>query len=166
MGLRFYGDQSVEPKFFTGGPTQFYLPLFFDIVVQEKPALIVTLGLGDAQAHVAFCQAVADQDLTSRCVAVRRARPDESATDDPGWQDAKEATAKFFSTVSQLIETNSFKAAADFADGSVAVLLLDDVDSGEMVPLGRRNCLLTRWSCCTGPFWSDKTAPTPRGRIL
>jgi len=133
MGLRFHGDQNFEPKFFTGGLTRFYLPLFFDIVGQEKPGLIVTLGLGDAQAHVAFCQAVAHQDLTSRCVAVRRARSDESAIDDPGWQDAKEATAKFFSTVSQLVETDPIKAAADFADCSVAVLLIDDVDSGEMV---------------------------------
>ena len=86
MGSGFYGAQNFEPKFFTGGPTRFYLPLFFDIVVQEKPALIVTLGLADAQAHLAFCQAVAEQNLASRCVVVRRARVDESAIDDPAWR--------------------------------------------------------------------------------
>src|SRR6476660_1684997 len=93
MGSGFYGAQNFEPEFFTGGPTRFYLPLFFDIVVQEKPALIVTLGLGDAQAHLAFCQAVAAKNLASRCVAVRRTRPDESAIDDPAWQYA--TTTKF-----------------------------------------------------------------------
>jgi len=38
MESPFYGAENFEPKFFTGGPTRFYLPLFFDIVVQEKPA--------------------------------------------------------------------------------------------------------------------------------
>jgi len=133
MGSRFYTAQNFEPKFFTGGPTRVYLPLFYDIVMQEKPALIVTLGLGDAQAHLAFCQAVAEQNLSSRCVAVRRPRADESPLDDPAWKCAEKATAKFFVTVSQLLEADEVKAAADFADGSIDVLLIDDVDSGETV---------------------------------
>jgi GT2 family glycosyltransferase len=133
MGLGFYGAQNFEPKFFTGGPTRFYLPLLCDIVVQEKPALIVTLGLGDAQAHLAFCQSVADQNLVSRCVAVRRARADESAIDDPAWQYAEKATRKFFANISQLVEADTVQAAADFTEGSVEVLLIDDVDSGERV---------------------------------
>src|SRR5206468_13009280 len=118
-----------------------YLPLFFDIVVQEKPGLIVTVGLGDAQAHLAFCQAVAEQKLSSRCVAVRRARADESAIDDPAWQCAERATGKFFATVSQLVESEAAKAAADFADGSIEVLLIDDVDSGETM---RRELVICR----------------------
>src|SRR4051812_11685874 len=133
MGSGFYGAQDFEPKFFTDGPTRFYLPLFFDIVVQERPALIVTLGLGDAQAHLAFCQAVGEQNLASRCVAVRRARANESATDDPGWQYVVKTTADFFPNISQLIEADAVQAAADFADGSIDVLLIDDVDSGEIV---------------------------------
>ena len=133
MGWRFYGAQNFEPKFFTGSPTRFYLPLFFDIVVQEKPALIVTLGLSDAQAHLAFCQAVAEHNLASRCVAVRRARPDECAIDDPAWQYAEKTTTKFFPNISQLVKADAAQAAADFADGSIEVLLLDDVDSGETV---------------------------------
>lgn len=133
MASLFYGAQNFEPRFFTGGLTRFYLPLLFDIIVQERPALIVTLGLGDAQAHLAFCQAVAEQNLSSRCVAVRRRRADESATDDPAWQLAQEASAKCFATVSQMVETDAVKAAADFGDGSVDILLIDDVDSGETV---------------------------------
>ncbi len=133
MGSGFYGAQNFEPKFFTGGPTRFYLPLFFDIVAQEKPALIVTLGLGDAQAHLAFCEAVAEQNLASRCVVVRRARADESATDDPAWQYAEKTTTKFFANISQLVEADTVQAAADFAEGSIEVLLIDDADSGETV---------------------------------
>ena len=133
MESPFYGAENFEPKFFTSGPTRFYLPLFFDIVGQEKPSLIVTLGLGDAQAHLVFCQAVVEQNLSSRCVAVRRPRVDEPANDDPAWQLAQEATVKFFATASQLVETDVARAAADFADGSIEVLLIDDIDSGETV---------------------------------
>jgi GT2 family glycosyltransferase/glycosyltransferase involved in cell wall biosynthesis len=133
MGSGFYGAQNFEPKFFTDGPTRFYLPLFFDIVVQERPALIVTFGLGDAQAHLAFCQAVAEQNLASRCVAVRRARANESAADDQAWQYADETATEYFSNISQLVEADAIQAASDFADGSIEVLLIDDVDSGETV---------------------------------
>ncbi len=133
MGSGFYGAQNFEPKFFTGGPTRFYLPLFFDIVAQERPALIVTLGLGDAQAHLAFCQAVAEQNLASRCVAVRRLGANECAIDDPAWQYAEKATTKFFANISRLVEADAVQSAAEFADGSVEVLLIDDVDSGETV---------------------------------
>ena len=133
MASLFYGAQNFEPRFFTGGPTRFYLPLLFDIVAQERPALIVTLGLGDAQAHLAFCQAVAEQSLSSRCVAVHRAQPREPATNNPAWQLAQEASAKCFATVSQLVESDAAKIAGDFLDGSVEILLIDDVDSGETV---------------------------------
>ena len=133
MESPFYGAENFEPKFFTSGPTRYYLPFFFDIVVQEKPALIVTLGLADAQVHLTFCQAVVEQNLSSRCVAVRRPRMDEPANDDPAWQLAQEATAKFFATASQLVEADVATAAADFADGSIEVLLIDDIDSGETV---------------------------------
>ena len=107
MGSGFYAARNFDPKFFTGGPTRFYLPLFFDIAVEEKPALIVTLGLGDAQAHLAFCQAVAEQNLASRCVAIRRTRADESAIDDPAWQYVEKATSKFFANISQLMKAHS-----------------------------------------------------------
>jgi hypothetical protein len=39
MESPFYGAKNFEPRSFTGGPTRFYLPLFFDIVRQEKPGL-------------------------------------------------------------------------------------------------------------------------------
>jgi hypothetical protein len=146
METRVYGAQNFEPKFFTGGLTRFYLPLFFDIVLEEKPALIVTLGLGNAQAHLALCQAVSEQDLPARCVGVRRARADESTNNDPAWQCAERTTTKFFATISQLIEADAAQAAADFADSSIEVLLIDDVDSGETV---RR--ALEIWRCKLSP---------------
>ena len=132
MESRFYTAQNFEPKFFTGGPTRFYLPLFYDIVTHEKPALIVILGLGDAQAHLAFCQTAAQQNISSRCVAIRRAVVDENVAEDSGWERAQKATAEFFPAISRLIDEGP-AATAEFADGSVNVLLIDDVDLGNVL---------------------------------
>jgi len=121
---------NFEPKLYTSGGMRFYLPLLHDIVASEKPALIVTSGLGDAQAHLTFCQTAAQHNISSSCAAIRRATLDEDAADDPGWQRAQKATAEFFPTISQLIDGGS---TTEFADGSVNVLLIDDVDSAETV---------------------------------
>jgi len=120
---------NFEPKLYTGGGMRFYLPLLHDIA-SEKPALIVTLGLGDAQAHLTFCQTAAQHNISSSCAAIRRATLDEDAADDPGWQRAQKATAEFFPTISQLIDGGS---TTEFSDGSVNVLLIDDVDSAETI---------------------------------
>ena len=40
---------NFEPKFYAGGGTRFYVPLLHDIMALEKPALVITLGLADAQ---------------------------------------------------------------------------------------------------------------------
>jgi hypothetical protein len=68
-----------EPKFYTAGPTRFYLPLLQDIVTEEKPGLTVTVGLGDGQAHLAMCQIATENSLPCRFVAVRRGGEDEPA---------------------------------------------------------------------------------------
>jgi hypothetical protein len=66
---------NFEPQLYTGGGTRFYLPLLHDIMALEKPALVVTLGLADAQAHLRLCQTAAQQNILSRCAAIRRATP-------------------------------------------------------------------------------------------
>ena len=66
---------NFEPKFYAGGGTRFYVPLLHDIMALEKPALVITLGLADAQAHLSFCQAAAQKIILSRCAAIRRATP-------------------------------------------------------------------------------------------
>jgi hypothetical protein len=121
---------NFEPKFYTGGGTRFYLPLLH--MALEKPALVVTLGLADAQAHLSFCQTAAQQNILSRCAAIRRATVDEDAADDPSWQRAQKAAVEFFPTISQLIDGGS---TTEFSDGSVNVLLMDDVDSAETIRL-------------------------------
>ncbi|MGI9115587.1 MAG: glycosyltransferase [Chthoniobacterales bacterium] len=128
--MRFFAGQNFEPRVFTGGSTKFYLPLFYDAVAQEKPQLVVTVGLSDGQAHFAFCQAAAQHDTRTRCVAIRRQSSNEGASEDPAWARSQELTRRFFPAVSELPVGDAVEVAAQFGNGSVDLLLLDDVDSG------------------------------------
>jgi len=126
-------DARFEPDFYTAGPARFYLPLLHDIVLSEKPGLIVTLGLGDAQAHLAFCQAALGQNCRIRCLGVRRRRKNESAADDPAWMAAQEWSAEPYQGISQLLEGDAYNVAQQVPDASIGVLLLDDVDEGTLI---------------------------------
>lgn len=122
--------QNFEPKFFTGGPTWSYLPLFYDIVAYEKPALIVILGLGDGQAHLAVCQALAEQNSESRCVVIRRSDTNELAENDAAFAQTAKVAQEFFPITSRLLAGDSTLLAKEFGDNSIDVLMIDDVDSG------------------------------------
>src|SRR5947207_6793228 len=85
------GDSAeFDLKFYTGGPTQFHLPLLQDIIL-EKPSLVVTVGLGDGQAYLAMCQVATENSLSCRLVAIRRKRNGERAEQDPAWIEVSNA---------------------------------------------------------------------------
>src|SRR5438045_2447871 len=97
------GDPSeFDPKFYTRGPSQLHLPLLQDIITLEKPSLVVSVGLGDGQAHLAMCQMAADNSLSCRMVALRRKREGERAEQDPAWIEASKADSS--RQVSELLD--------------------------------------------------------------
>src|SRR5438067_805265 len=61
-----------QPKFYSGGPGRFYLPLLYDLVASQKPKSIVASGFGDGEAFFTLCQAAREQNLECRCAALRR----------------------------------------------------------------------------------------------
>lgn len=133
-----------QPKFYVGGPTRFYLPLFYDLVAGVKPKLIVALGFGDGQAFFTFCQAVREQNIECQCVALRReAGEPESA--DPAWLKGKDYGDEFYGDLANF--HGGPHAVEQFADRSVDLLLLDDCDSGAEVRAHLSN-------------WQSKLAPT------
>jgi hypothetical protein len=81
--------RGFQPKFYSGGPTRFHLPLFFDLIADAKPKRVAVVGFGDGQAFFTFCQAALEQRVDGECVAVRRDRADESEADDAAWGDGK-----------------------------------------------------------------------------
>ena len=120
-----------KPKFHTGGPTRFHLPLLYDLVASKKPKSIVTLGFGDGQAFFTFCQAAREQNIECQCAAVRREHPGEKEDDDVAWLKGKDYGEEFYGDFARFHSDSD--AVKEFADQSVDLLLLDDCDSGAQI---------------------------------
>lgn len=120
-----------KPKFHTGGPTRFYLPLLYDLVASKRPKSIVTLGFGDGQAFFTLCQAAREQNTEGRCVAVHRERAGETENDDVAWLKGKEYGTEFYGDLIRLCHGPD--AVKEFKDQSVDLLLVHDSDSGAEV---------------------------------
>lgn len=117
-----------KPRFYTGGPVRFHLPLLYDLVAGKKPKLMVTQGFGDGQAFFTFCQAVREQNIECQCVAVRRERAGEKESDDAAWLKGKTYGDEFYGDLIRFQSDSD--GVKDFADQSVDLLLVDDCDAG------------------------------------
>ena len=117
-----------KPKFYTGGPARFHLPLLYDLVTSKEPKAIVTLGFGDGQAFFTFCQAAREQNIGCRCVAVRRGEGREA--DDVAWSEGKIDGQKFYRDFAEFRPESPIELAQAFREGSVDFLFIDDCDSG------------------------------------
>ena len=124
--------RGFQPKFYTGGPTRFHLPLLYDLVADTKPKRVVALGFGDGQAFFTLCQAASELEIDCECIAVRRDRPGESEEDDTGWREGQGYGEEFYGKRARFFAATR-SALAEVADGSVDILLLDDSDSGKEI---------------------------------
>ncbi len=124
--------RGFQPKFYSGGPARFHLPLLYDLVADTKPKRVVVIGFGDGEAFFAFCQAAKEQKIDCECVAVRRDREGESENDDTAWREGGGYGEEFYGERARFFSTG-VEALAETADGSIDVLLLDDSDSGEEI---------------------------------
>jgi GT2 family glycosyltransferase/glycosyltransferase involved in cell wall biosynthesis len=120
-----------QPKFYTGGPTRFHLPLLYDLVASKRPKSIVTLGFGDGQAFFTLCQAAREQNIECQCVAVRREHAGEIETADLAWLKGRDYGEEFYGDFTRFHSGSD--AVKEFADHSVDLLLLDDCDSGTQI---------------------------------
>jgi GT2 family glycosyltransferase/glycosyltransferase involved in cell wall biosynthesis len=118
-----------QPRFFSGGPSRFHLPFLYDVIASHRPRQVVVLGFGREELHFAICQAAREQKLTTRCLTIRRSRLGENPEEDKAWRKAVENSEEFFSDVGTLLARDPFAEAAEHADRSVDLLLIDDCDS-------------------------------------
>ena len=118
-----------QPKFFSRGPSRFHLPFLYDVIASHRPQRVVLLGFGGDELHFAICQAVREQELTTRCLTIRRSRAGENPEEDKAWREAVEKSEEFFPEVGTLLARDPVAEAAEHADRSVDLLLIDDCDS-------------------------------------
>ena len=121
-----------QPKFSTGGPARFHLPLLYDLVARQTPKSMVVLGFGDGQASFTLCQASREQKVESQCTFVRRDRPGEDAADDLAWRTGKDYGQEFYGARARFVESSA-EALKECADNSIDLLLLDDCDSASEI---------------------------------
>src|ERR1700686_2030961 len=133
-----------QPKFYSGGPARFYLPLLYDLVANQKPKSIVVLGFGDGEAFFTLCQAAREQNLKCRCVALRREHIGEPQADDAAWQKGKDYGEEFYGDFAHFLDGSNGLAGS--ANRSVNLLLIADCDSGNELRADLAN-------------WESKLAP-------
>jgi O-antigen biosynthesis protein len=124
--------RGFQPKFYSGAPTHFHLPLLYDLLTETKPKRVVVLGFGDGQAFFTFCQAASEQKIDCSCIAVRRDRAAEAEEDDAAWQEGRGYGEEFYGERARFF-SNGATALAETAEGSVDILFLDDSDSGQEI---------------------------------
>src|SRR4051812_4227953 len=124
--------RGFQPKFYSGGPVCFHLPLLYDLIAEAKPKRLVVVGFGGGDAFFTGCQAAAEMKIDCECLAVRRDRAGEPETDDGAWREGREYGEEFYGERARFVASvaNGF---AEIADGSVDVLVLDDSDSGNEI---------------------------------
>src|SRR5436190_4221275 len=120
--------RQFQPKFFSGGPTRFHLPLIYDVVGDTKPKRAVVVGFADGQAFFTFCQAANEQGIDCECDAVRRGES-EPANADGAWTNGRSYGEEFYGEHARFFADGT-AALHEIADGTVDLLWLDDCDSG------------------------------------
>src|SRR5437868_10763689 len=121
--------RGFQPKFYSGGPSRFHVPLLYDLVAETKQKRVIALGFGDGQDFFTFCQAASEQKIDCECVVVRRDRPGESEHNDTAWLKGRSDAEEFYGEGARFFATPE-EALAAIADASVDVLFVDDSDSG------------------------------------
>jgi GT2 family glycosyltransferase len=122
-----------QPKFYSGGPARFYLPLLYDLVASKKPKSIVVLGFGDGDAFFTFCQAARELGVECRGSALRREHTGEPEADDLAWRKGKDYGKEFYGDFARFLSGSPVDAAKEFADGTIDFLFIDDCDSGTLL---------------------------------
>jgi glycosyltransferase involved in cell wall biosynthesis/GT2 family glycosyltransferase len=124
--------RGFQPKFYVGGPMRFHLPLLHDLVASARPKLVVTLGWSDAEGFFTVCQALDEQGIEARCIAIQRDDPAGSPDDDQAWREGKDYGDEFYGDRVRFFESAA-RAFAEVADGAIDLLIIDDCDSGTTI---------------------------------
>ena len=120
----------LPPSAWTG-----HIPFAAWLVEELKPRLFVELGTHNGASYLAFCQAVKENGLATKCYAVDTWQGDEQAGryGDEVFEALQDIHASHYAGFSQLLRMTFDEAIAYFADGSVDLLHIDGLHTYEAV---------------------------------
>ena len=112
-----------------------HIPFAFFLVETMKPDVIVELGTYSGNSYFAFCQAVKDLHLPTRCYAIDTWQGDIHVGNYPKdvYERVKEINEKEFSGFSQLLQMHFDDALDNFSDGSIDILHIDGTHTYDAV---------------------------------
>lgn len=112
-----------------------HLPFAGWVIREVKPRIFVELGTHFGHSYFAFCQAVAESDLTTKCYAVDTWQGDEHAGKygDEVFDKVLKRNEKGFAEFSHLIRMTFDSAVSEFPDESIDLLHIDGLHSYEAV---------------------------------
>ena len=112
-----------------------HMPFACAILHMLKPAVLVELGTHRGDSYSAFCQAVVQQRLSTRCFAVDTWQGDAHAGEygDEIYADLKQWHDPRYADFSSLLRMTFDQALEHFVDGSVDLLHIDGLHTYEAV---------------------------------
>jgi O-antigen biosynthesis protein len=112
-----------------------HIPFANWLIKTMKPSVFVELGTHSGNSYLAFCQAVSEADLTTKCYAVDTWAGDEHAGyyDETVFQKLYNFHQEHFGEFSRLLQQTFDDASQIFADGSVDLLHIDGLHTYEAV---------------------------------
>lgn len=131
------GSMFWQPSYLERSVWLEHLPFLFWLVEAMQPRQVVTLGMQRGVAHFALCQAVSRLGLDARCHAVQ---PKAGQGENPTLDAALEYNERVYGAFADVVDCAPVKAASQFDDGSVDLLLLNaETDEVEL------DYLFERW---------------------
>ncbi len=112
-----------------------HIPFAFYLVETMEPDIIVELGTYSGNSYFAFCQAVKDLQLQTRCVAVDAWQGDMHVGNygKEVYERVNEINVKAFSAFSKLMKMPFDEALPHFPDNSIDLLHIDGTHTYEAV---------------------------------
>ncbi|MCF6234040.1 MAG: hypothetical protein L3J36_13235 [Rhodobacteraceae bacterium] len=137
--------------YMVSSPVLNQLPFIFWLIENTRPNVTVTLGLDDAVAHFAICQATEKLGMEAMCFGIQASEAETAGEDAPNLQAVLDYNDRLYSDFSQIIQTDHASAAEYFQDTEIDFLtvtqpatqaLLDEIDRHWLPRMSERGVIL------------------------
>lgn len=128
-------SRSFQPRIYGVGAWTDNLHFGYDLVALLKPRLLVELGTERGESYFCFCQAVVENQLGTRCLAIDNWQGDAHAGgyDETTYEEVSAHNRQQYDGFSILLRSTFEEALPTFADASVDLLHLDGLHTEEAV---------------------------------
>lgn len=120
-------SRRFDPRVYGVGAWTPHLHFGYDVAALLRPRTIVELGVDRGESYFAFCQAIAENNISARCFGIDTWQGDAHAGeyDETTFDEVSSHHAANYAAFSTLLRMTFDDARAQFADGSIDLLHID-----------------------------------------